>query len=305
MRVLVCGAAGHAGGHLVARLRAGGGEVVAAGHDAEEVVDLRVADDVLALIRGCAPDAIVQLAGPATAAEMARDPLEGNGNVVAPCVNVLEATAQAAPRARLLLVTGSAVYGRAHRLPIDEAHPRAPTDGFGAAKAAVEYMTQGYLARGLDIVIARPFPYAGPPCVVDAAGARRVPGSWVRGEVARWARASVGGQARCAVVAPQRRWDLSDVRDVAAAYALLLARGGRGEAYNVCAGAAVTVAEAFAQVAPGVALDAVEDTAVRVPVLLGDATRLRALGWAPSYTLADTARDLRAAVARLDGVNGF
>ncbi len=293
MRVLVCGAAGHAGRHLVEHLRAGGHEVVAAGHDAEEVVDLRLADDVHALVRACAPDAVAQLAGPATPAEMALDPVEGNGNVVHPCVNVLEATAQWAPRARVLLVTGYAVYGRAHRLPMDEGHPRAPSDGFGAAKAAVEYMAQGYLARGLDVVLARPFPYTGP-----AIGG---PGNWCRGEVARWAYAAHRGEARCAVEAPDRRWDVSDVRDIAAGYALLLARGARGEAYTLCSGVAVGITELFAQVAPGVAIERADVAGVRAPVVLGDPSRARALGWAPAYTLTDTLRDLREGIARDEG----
>ncbi len=290
MRVLVCGAAGHAGGHLVARLRAQGDDVVAAGHDAEEVVDFRVPDDVHALVRACAPDAVVQLAGPASAAAMALDPLEGNGNVVQPCVHVMEAAVQHAPRARLLLVTGHAVYGRAHRLPMDEAHPRAPSDGFGAAKAAVEYMAQGYVARGLDVVIARPFPYTGPPAAPEARGA------WADGEVARWALAGVRGEPTCEVAAPARRIDLSDVRDVVEGYVCLLARGARGEAYNLCSGAAVSVEELFAEAAPGVGLLPAEGTS-SAPVVLGDASRARALGWTPAHARAETLRDLRAALA--------
>jgi nucleoside-diphosphate-sugar epimerase len=77
----------------------------------------------------------------------------------------------------------------------------------------------------------------------------------------------------------------------------LLARGARGEAYNLCSGAAVSVEELFAEAAPGVGLLPAEGTS-SAPVVLGDASRARALGWTPAHARAETLRDLRAALAR-------
>lgn len=286
MRALVTGAAGFAGRHLVALLGARGHEVVAAGHGADVSVDFRMAEDVADLVEGARPDVVFHLAGTSSAAEMVRDPAGGNANVVQPAVNVLEAVAFRAPSARVLLASGCQVYGRPPRLPIDEACPLRPTDLFGAAKAAVEYMTRTYRERGVRVVIARAFDHTGP-------------GQDRRSPLADWAARSVAGERRIPVGDLELRRDVSDVRDVVEGYLLLAERGEPGEAYNLCSGRALALRELFALCAPGA--EPVEDPArVRrgeVPALLGSPAKAEALGWARRYPIATTIADLRASFA--------
>jgi GDP-4-dehydro-6-deoxy-D-mannose reductase len=95
------------------------------------------------------------------------------------------------------------------------------------------------------------------------------------------------------------RRDFTDVRDVVAAYRLLVQEGAPGAVYNVCSGRDVAMADVAAQLLElaGVELALETDPAlvrpVDVPVLRGDAGRLRAVtGWEPTIPLATTLADV-------------
>ena len=98
--------------------------------------------------------------------------------------------------------------------------------------------------------------------------------------------------------------DFLHVRDVARAYADLLERGTPGEVYNVASGTGVDVGTLAKRVLALVGVDAILNTdaalvrPVEVPVLIGDATKLRrATGWSPRLTLDSIIDDLIRAAA--------
>jgi len=93
--------------------------------------------------------------------------------------------------------------------------------------------------------------------------------------------------------------DLLDVRDVVAAYRMLLAQGVPGEAYNVARGEGVALSEVFHHLAAMVGVQAEPRSdpslhrGVDIAHLVGDATKLRrATGWAPNISLEQTLRGL-------------
>jgi GDP-4-dehydro-6-deoxy-D-mannose reductase len=93
--------------------------------------------------------------------------------------------------------------------------------------------------------------------------------------------------------------DFTDVRDVVRAYRLLAIDGVPGEAYNVCSGRAISIAELAKQMAGLLSceVELVEDPTlfrpVEVPVLLGDASKLvSATGWRPTIELSRTLSDV-------------
>jgi len=93
--------------------------------------------------------------------------------------------------------------------------------------------------------------------------------------------------------------DFTDVRDMVRAYWLLLARGDPGRTYNAASGKAVSIRE----VIEGFLVRATRPIEVRqvaervrpidLPLLMGDASRLRALtGWAPTISFRQSLEDV-------------
>ncbi len=89
--------------------------------------------------------------------------------------------------------------------------------------------------------------------------------------------------------------DFSDVRDVAAGYVALLERGRSGEAYNLCSGEGVSIAEVIAllrthaRVPVRVQSVPALQRPVDVPRIVGSHARATSeTGWSPRIALGDT-----------------
>ena len=150
-------------------------------------------------------------------------------------VNVVEALRQAAPEARLLLVSTGEVYGRPEELPTPESATPAPRSPYAASKLAAEAACeQAARATGLDLVVARAFQHEGP-----GRDERFAIGSWTR-QIAEL-ELQGGGQLLVGDLSPER--DVSDVRDVCRAYRLLLDPGVPPGTYNVASGRKVRLEE--------------------------------------------------------------
>ena len=107
-------------------------------------------------------------------------------------------------------------------------------------------------------------------------------------------------------VTPRR--DITDVRDVVRAYRLLILHGSPGEAYNVCSGRDLSIAElaerlvAMATEPDAPVADPELQRPVETPVLRGDPSKVHDVtGWEPEITaratLSDVLAEQRAAVA--------
>jgi GDP-4-dehydro-6-deoxy-D-mannose reductase len=99
--------------------------------------------------------------------------------------------------------------------------------------------------------------------------------------------------------------DFLHVADVARAYVALATRGAPGEAYNVASGQGVRVDDvaarvlALAGVRARLHVTSALQRAVDVPVLVGDATKLRAAtDWAPQHSFDTIIHDLIRAASR-------
>jgi GDP-4-dehydro-6-deoxy-D-mannose reductase len=315
MRVLVTGIGGFAGAPVTEALVAAGHRVHgvvrrdptrAAGLPLEtvHVRDLLEPEAVDSIVAGVVPDAVVHLAGLTFVPAAERDPRAAYRANLETMLAVLGAVRSRAPRARVLAVTSSEVYGavRPEELPVTEDTALRPRTVYGASKAAAD-VAAGQWARayGLDVVRARPFNHTGPgqdPAFVCAALARQL------------ARVEAGRQppeVRVGNLDAVR--DFSDVRDIAAGYVALLERGRPGEAYNLCAGEGASIAEVLAilrttaRVPVRVVADPGLVRAAEVPRVVGSHTRAtRDTGWVPRRRLADTLADVlgdwRARVAR-------
>ncbi|MGI8607163.1 MAG: GDP-mannose 4,6-dehydratase [Gaiellaceae bacterium] len=296
-RILVTGARGFAGSHLMRRL---GERAVPA------AVDVLDADAVRAAVRAERPLAVVHLAAAASVARSWNRGAEAwQGNVVG-TVNLLDAVAVEAPAARVLAVSTAEVYGRAEVVPTPEDGPLAPLSPYGASKAASELACErSHRADGLAIVVTRSFPHLGP-----GQDERFAVGSWVL----QVARAELAGGGALQVGDLTVRRDLLDVRDVARAYEALLDPGVPAGIYNVATGRARElreVVELLVELA-GCTIEVERDPArlrpADIPVLCGDGSRLsETTGWSPQIpleqSLADALDEARRAVRTAETVD--
>jgi GDP-4-dehydro-6-deoxy-D-mannose reductase len=293
MHVLVTGVGGFVGSRL-ARLLLAHGERVS-GTFFEETpalsaagVTLYEADvlDAAALaeaVRAADPDAVVHLAGLTHVGESwNRIPEYFRVNVLG-TENLLAAAAGR----RVVVASSAEVYGAVpeSEQPIGEQRELAPRTPYALTKAAAER-----LALGRGAMVARSFNLAGPgqsPRFALPAFAAQL-AAIARGE--REAVLRVGNLSA--------RRDFVHVDDGIEAYRLLVERGRPGEVYNLASGRAFSLAEALdrlmaiSQVRARIEIDPARMRAVDLPLLRGDAGRLRALGWQPRRGLDDALADL-------------
>jgi GDP-4-dehydro-6-deoxy-D-mannose reductase len=299
VKVLVTGADGFVGRHLVRRLARAGHRIIAACRPGGPAVDwggadvttvpLELTDD--GTVRGSlksAPDAVVHLAAVASNREASADPGRAWSVNAAGTARLAEALDRGT---RLLLVSSGEVYGPGAGVPRRESDPISPASPYAASKGGAELAALEVWRRtGLPVIVARPFTHTGPGqetrFVLPAFVARM-----------REAKATGASTVPTGNLAPIR--DLLDVRDVVEAYLLLLRDGAPGEIYNVARGEGWSVREFFDRLAKlvGVRVEPEPDPALArasdIPHLVGDSTKLRrATGWAPSRSLEQTLRGL-------------
>jgi GDP-4-dehydro-6-deoxy-D-mannose reductase len=310
VRVLVTGAAGFVGAHLVRALLDGGHQVFAttqAGHAPPAgpagvrwmALELTAQDSVDAVVGEARPERVFHLAAQSSVAESLRDPLatwETNATGTLRLVGALPAGC------RLLFVSSAEVYGVVPEAeqPIRETRGPRPTNPYAASKAAAEMAVLEAVARGADAVVARSFSHTGP-----GQDARFALGSFAR----QLAAVRAGAAEPVLLVGNlEARRDYLDVRDVVRAYLLLSERGQRGGVYNVASGRAYAVRElvetlvALSGTGARLATDPARVRPVDVPLLSGDASALKALGWEPQIPIERTLADLLEAEARQLGI---
>jgi GDP-4-dehydro-6-deoxy-D-mannose reductase len=302
--VLVTGAAGFAGGHLLDLLEPGGPPVVAwrrpgeplppapTGHRARWAeLDLLDADAVSRAVDDSRPAIVYHLAGIAHVGSSWNRIYKTFEVNVLGTHHLLSALARLDPRPRVL-ITGSALVYKDQQRAIGESDPLGPGSPYGLSKLAQE-MTGAHAAaeRGLPVLLTRPFNHIGP---------RQDPSFFAAGVARQIARIEQGlGEPVLDVGNLEGRRDLTDVRDTVRAYRAIGERGTAGTVYNVCAGQAYRIGD----ILEGLLLRARVKIEVRrdpsryrphdSPLVLGDRSRLTSeLGWTPAIPMEQTLTDL-------------
>ena len=314
--VLVTGASGFAGSHLLDLLTSEGATVVAwSRHGAPphadgsvtwQTVDVGDAGQVDRAIAETRPAAIYHCAGDPQS-NQTRERVGATFVVnVHGTIHVLQAVARHARGARVV-VTGSALVYRASTEALDESSPLGPSSPYGVSKLAQEMVALRAAALdGLDVIVVRAFNHIGP---------RQAP-AFVAASVARQLALMEAGAAEPVLKIGNldAARDLTDVRDMVRGYRHLVERGTSGTVYNVCRGEArpiralVAALVSRARVPVDIAVDPARLRASDVPVVLGSAARItRDTGWTPLIPPEQTLDDLldywRADVARTRSIS--
>ena len=303
-KVLITGAGGFVGGHLTAALRTSHPGWVLDAPGGSAGVDVTDPQAVEHWIRSARPDIVVHLAAVAAVTASVKDPRLAWRVNLDGVLNVVLAMQQHAPDAHLLFVSSAEVYGQSLEtgLPVDESALLQPVNPYAASKAAADILVRQAAAGGLSATIARPFNHTG----AGQSDAFAAPNF-----AAQIARIEAGLQAPVIEVGSlDDERDFLDVADVVSAYRLLLERRAESQArgvFNVASGVPVRIGDlldrllSHAKVHIEVRIDPERLRPTPIPRVVGDASRLRALGWDPVRSLDDTLatvlHDRREAVA--------
>jgi GDP-4-dehydro-6-deoxy-D-mannose reductase len=292
--VLITGAGGFVGRHLAAALgerKPGWVLDMPATPGAGGGLDVTDAEAVSQWIESRRPDIVVHLAAVAAVTASVKDPRLAWRVNLDGTLNVVLAMQAHTPGAHLLFVSSAEVYGDSLNAaaPVDETSLLQPVNPYAASKAAADILVRQAAAAGLSATVARPFNHTGPG----------QSDSFVAPNFARQiARIEAGLQPPVIEVGNlDDERDFLDVADVVNAYALLLERRGEPEArgvFNVASGAAWRIGDILERLLSAarrpieVRVDPSRLRPAPIPRVVGDASRLRALGWRPMRSIDDT-----------------
>ncbi len=253
-----------------------------------DLLDKTRAAEIMAGVR---PDYIIHLAAWADIPSSWQDPEKAISTNTLGTLYLLEGIRKAGISPVVELAGSSAEYGlcRADEIPVKEDKYLRPASPYAVSKIGGDML--GYLywkACGLKIVRSRPFHITGPGKILDACS------DFARGIVA----VERGEKKALEVGNLEVVRDIVDVRDCARAMWLLALKGTPGEVYNICTGRGRKMADVLAGL---VALSPQEIKLVQDPakmrpaddpLLVGDSSKLRGLGWEPQVPLETTLADI-------------
>lgn len=293
-RILVTGASGFVGGHVLpalrqhfpaARLIAGVQRRPAEGWDDSLPLAFDDEPGLRQALAGLRPDAVLHLAAQANVAASFRDPAATRAVNAEGTVNLARALLAEVPECRLVFASTGEVYGLSfHDGPANEDTPFQPTNPYAEAKAAADTALGDMAGEGLRVVRMRPLNHVGPG---------QSPG-YVMTDFARQVALFEAGRPEHPTmqVGALDRWrDFLDVRDVCAAYMLVLEKFDgleNGIAFNVASGTPRRVGDMLEGLLDLAGVHPVIEEAA--PALRPndlvctqcDASRVRALlGWSP------------------------
>lgn len=302
MKVLVTGAEGFIGSHLVEALVERGHEVrafvlynsfndwgwlegcaaVAGGAVEIRTGDVRDPGCVREAVRGC--DAVLHLAALIAIPYSYQAPDSYVATNVTGTLNILQA-ARTEATSRVVVTSTSEVYGTAQQVPISESHPLNAQSPYAATKIAADQMALAFhRSFGTPVTVLRPFNTFGP-----RQSARAVIPSIIAQIAAGKRTLSLGA------IRPTR--DFTYVGDTVEGFlACLHGAGVEGATLNLGTGREISVGDLVGLIASRMGAevqveldrDRLRPDASEVERLLADNSRMQALtGWAPRVSLEE------------------
>jgi GDP-4-dehydro-6-deoxy-D-mannose reductase len=298
MRVLITGADGFAGQHLIQELASANLEIHGTCFQPlanpppnviYHTVDLRSEQSVDDLIAELKPEEVYHLAGTANVGQSYTAAWRTLENNIRAQLNLTLACLKNDLKPRILVISSGDIYGdQLVEYPATEDTPLRPSNPYSVSKVTQDMLAlQYYISHDLPTLRARPFNHLGP--------------GQSKGFVApdfglQIAQIEAGQQApvmHVGTLSAER--DFTDVRDVMHAYHLIMEKGIPGEVYNVASGATRRIDDllntllSYTRIDIRVEVDPAKTRHLKPSKVWGDATRLhQATGWQPVIPLEQT-----------------
>jgi nucleoside-diphosphate-sugar epimerase len=303
MRVVVTGATGFIGSHLVERLVARGDEVhawVRAGSSQtvplpetvrRRQVDLLNADAVAAALDATQPSELYHLAAQSLPVVSWQRPWETFQVNVSGTINILEAARRHGWPGRLVVFGSSSEYAdqKDPDLAIHEDYPLLGNSPYAVSKVAASRMAALYHRRdGIAAMVVRPFFWIGP----------RKTGDFCSDVARQLVRVERGVLPHLPVGNLDVVRDFLDVRDGVEAVLTVARRGDPGAAYNICSGTGIPLRQvigtyqSLAKIQFRLWTDPALIRPIDEPVRIGNPGRIVRLGWQPTRALSDTLAEI-------------
>ncbi len=256
--------------------------------------DLLNFKDIQNMIQFVQPTHIYHLASQSSVGLSYKKPYETLNINLLGTQNLLEAVRQNSPKAKVMLLSSSEIYGRMeHQLTYlhketDRPNPLTP---YATSKACMELLGNQFKnAYGLHVVFVRPFHFTGPH------HSRRFVIPSITYQLVKIKYYGTEPTIYSGSLDISR--DVIDVRDVARGMIQLLNQSEPGEVYNLCCGKSYTfreLTEMLVDIA-GVSVDFRFDPGYErsndIPLLIGDPTKTMEMGWKPMISMEDCLTDL-------------
>ena len=308
MRILITGITGFVGGHLVEALLQGGHALTGFSRAgvwpsslahlssraelfAGELADRSRVEEILTQV---GPDWIMHLAGYANPGRSYQEQDRCWLDNLTATRSLYDAIARTDSRPRILYVSTGLIYGEPDELDgaCNEHTLLKPATPYAVSKAAADLLSYQYTRNpGLDIVRIRVFNQIGP----------RQSAAYAVANFARQIAAAEAGQQQPVIETGDltARRDITDVRDMVAAFPLLLQKGPTGDAYNAGRGQTYRIQDlldrliSLSRIKLDVRQHLEPDRKADTAVTRADASKLHnAIGWIPKIPLEQTLMDI-------------
>ena len=307
MRIVVTGAAGFVGSHLLNRLgglQAAGAEVVATAKSgftdssglAFQSLDVGSRSDIDAFVKTVQPTHLVHLAGIPSIGAVRADPTAAWQVNVLGTLDLARAVLDHAPACTMIFAGSSECYGASalDGEPLSERHLLKPMNEYAATKCAADLALGALAASGLKVIRFRPFNHTGPGQTADFV----IPA--FANQIAKIEKGEQSPEIYVGNLNVAR--DFLDVRDVADAYIAAIAMSDKldsGTIFNVASGRAQVIGDILNALLRKsdrkieVIADPARQRAVDIPLSVGDASLAQnLLGWRPRIAFDQTLADV-------------
>ena len=297
MKILLTGAGGFVGGHLIELLLAHGHELCSMGYGAPQglasekhrEIDILDKAAVKALVAEFEPEALVHLAAISNVPVCWQNPAKAISVNVCGMVNVLEAFGEVCPGGTFLSIGSSDAYGLAAKVgrPLVEDDVCLPQNPYAISKLCAEQLALQLGKRyGVKVIHTRSFNHFGPGQAL---------GFVVSDFASQVAEIEAGEKLPVISVGDlSAARDFTYVSDVVAAYAALLENDVPAGVYNICSGKARKIQEVLeallklSTVQVEVRKDPARMRPSEVPFFVGNGQKLReATGWKPEVNFEE------------------